>query len=109
MTLGAYVEALRRLPSDAEVPLSEMFSWRGSYDELSVDPAERNSAAVLLADAEQALAGKAFTGYKGGEFKMSRFTPIWADPYGDYFKRMLLSVEFVGGEVVVTVGADDDE
>lgn len=103
MTLASYIEALEKLPGDAEVPLSKLFSWRGSYDELSVDPAGRNTARDLLDDAQTALDGRLFAGYKGGEYRMFEWTAIWADPYGEYLGRQLVSVELVAPEIVVTI------
>ena len=83
MTLGAMIKALEAMPSDAQVAnLGEAHSYRGYYSDISfeMDSGTRN-AADLLNECRSAM-GKAFTGYKGGEFVMGELTPVWVAPYG---------------------------
>jgi hypothetical protein len=58
-------------------------SWRGIYAELSLHygQVERTCVADVLAWLREAD-GKTFEGYKGGDFTMSRQTPIWVANYG---------------------------
>ena len=46
----------------------------------------------------RSIEGQVFTGYKGGDYKMNRWTPLWAGNYGD-----TTSVAIVG----VTCGEDE--
>lgn len=55
-------------------------SWRGSYDELALS--YDNQDPMKVCDFREMLTnaiGKVYEGYKGGEYKMSRHTPIWVD------------------------------
>jgi hypothetical protein len=56
-------------------------SYRGYYDELAFDPVEETTFGDMLQHARSAL-GKTFTGYKGGDFKMTGDTRCWIAPYG---------------------------
>jgi hypothetical protein len=90
MRLGDIIDTLERMPPTAPVKFqggsnpSAFISWRGRYEELSLAPggADEMTAAELLAKAH-AADGAEFRGYKGGDFTMSRSTPVWADDYGD--------------------------
>jgi len=63
-------------------------SWRGSYDELSLEYSEDETDKTYYWDAEKLLSelrsaiGKEYTGYKGGEYTMSESTPVWVAKYG---------------------------
>lgn len=62
---------------------TDMDSWRGSYAELAIGYAIGNpaSAETLLKECRAAV-GATFEGYKGGDFRMSRHTPIWVANHG---------------------------
>jgi len=76
-------------------------SWRGSYDLLALnykmtgrddykDPKE-----MLATDFIQMCKntiGARFTGYKGGEYTMHDYTPVWVDNYGSYTETGLVGV-----------------
>lgn len=92
LTLG---ELLLKLESidDSDVPVYFDFeylrpagigSWRGSYSELALSFASEGRMSVdeLLTLLKEAV-GKEYTGYKGGEFIMSKHTPIWVANYGN--------------------------
>jgi hypothetical protein len=59
-------------------------SWRGSYEELAIEyeelgrPLSTKHLLILLRNA----IGSIFYGYKGGEFKMGKTTPVWVANYG---------------------------
>lgn len=92
-TLGQLIDALEVRPADQGVCFDfcgcvprACDSYRGYYDQLALgwiadeyDAKERGALATvgeLLADLKAAI-GKTFTGYKGGEFVMSRDTMLW--------------------------------
>jgi hypothetical protein len=58
-------------------------SWRGSYAELALefDTSAPQTIAELLDLCREATAS-IFTGYKGGDYRMSRQTPVWVANYG---------------------------
>lgn len=95
---------------------SQLDSWRGSYDELTLihgDSDAPETVDSLLADAKAAL-GATFTGYKGGEFGMNESTPIWADDYGRYCCNGVMGVRVEHDEpgrpgdlIVVTADLSD--
>lgn len=57
-------------------------SWRGSYSELSFNPATDVSLAEML-EALKSARGKTFVGYKGGDFTMGDYTEVYIDPYSE--------------------------
>ena len=70
----------------SEVP-TDVSSWRGIYAELAIEYASASRKAEgnlkeFINILERAV-GATFEGYKGGEFVMSRNTPVWVDNYGE--------------------------
>lgn len=57
-------------------------SYRGYYEQLAIEPGEEATAGEL-ADALSNAIGEEFQGYKGGDYTMSRNTPVWVSGYGD--------------------------
>lgn len=114
MNLAAYIETLEALPLTATVVFdngsvpSRLISWRGRYNELSLDHVDDGSppptVGDLLRDAKQALGGT-FEGYKGGDYTMGPDTPIWADPWGEYHGWAVAGFSLSNG--VVTIGRFD--
>ena len=82
-TLGEIITYLRTLPREQHVPhgFGEPQSYRGYYEDLAFEPVADTTVGAMLDAAESAL-GKTFTGYKGGEFKMTECTDCWLAEYG---------------------------
>ena len=81
-------------------------SYRGYYRFLSIDYGEKPATvAELLAKAKQAD-GQEFTGYKGGDFLMSRKTLVFVAPYG-MTGRMLVNITSKGN--VTTIHTEQEE
>lgn len=57
-------------------------SYRGYYEQLAIEPGEVTTAGEL-ASALDAAVGATFYGYKGGNYTMSRNTPVWFSGYGE--------------------------
>jgi hypothetical protein len=112
MTLGAMIAALKVLPPDKPIGLDVGLSlvvphsYRGYYEQLAFDLVpESRTVADLLADAESAK-GSIFDGYKGGDFRMTGTTMIWAANYGCCGQR-IVGVE--NGPEAVTIRTAPDE
>lgn len=78
-------------------------SWRGSYDELALNY-QTDGSPMLVSDFLKMLKsciGKEFTGYKGGEFKMHKGTPIWVANYGNSGNTAVIDVVDKGCEVIL--------
>lgn len=60
-----------------------MDSWRGIYAELAIGYSDSaNTVMEVLTEAYSAI-GRSFTGWKGGDFVMSRQTPLWVANAGE--------------------------
>lgn len=103
MTLGAFIKALEACPQDAGVSFdfggcypTEFASYRGSYEQLALgfdDKIVRPTVANLLARAKESL-GKTFEGYKGGDYTMLEYTPLWVSNYGRSSGTAITAVVF---------------
>lgn len=108
MTLGELTARLEAMPQDAEVIFSHhgrsprsFCSYRGYYNMLSIDSGENSvTASEVLAWAREAD-GKTFEGYKGGDYTMSRNTPVWASDWGDVTNQAITGVELREGSVFI--------
>lgn len=82
MTLGELIAELRDAP---RATLREGFhkphSYRGYYDCLAFQPAENVTVEQMLSDAEDSV-GRVFHGYKGGDYTMGLYTPVYLAEYG---------------------------
>lgn len=88
-SLGELIRALEASDQERIVPIgfSEADSWRGSYNELAFTPAPDVAVKTMLVVARSSL-GRTFSGYKGGEYEMSEWTPVHLSFHGrsdDYF------------------------
>jgi len=81
-------------------------SWRGSYDELALN-FEASGYRMKVSDFLKMLKdciGKTFTGYKGGEYKMHKGTPIWVANYSHSGNTAVIDVVDNGYEVILITG-----
>jgi hypothetical protein len=85
---------------------THLMSWRGIYAELSLGYRLGNAIKVseLLGQCKEAV-GKVFEGYKGGDFRMGRGTPVWVANYGES-SRESEKYKYVN---VAIVGVQDGE
>lgn len=56
---------------------------RDYYQDLAFEPAKDITVGKMLACAKEGLK-KTFTGYKGGQYQMDKYTRVWLAKYGDY-------------------------
>ncbi|MFC8723688.1 hypothetical protein, partial [Streptomyces bacillaris] len=78
MTLDELINALYEQDRALVLPrgFNTPHSYRGFYDEIAFEPTENVTVGEMLADALSAR-GETYTGYKGGEYTMTRHTPCW--------------------------------
>lgn len=99
MSLGKLIDALESQEMAASVyfdfgglvPL-RCASYRGYYDHLALSfgTGRQNIADILTV--LRAADGATFQGYKGGDYTMSRETPIWVAQPGDWTSTAIVSV-----------------
>jgi hypothetical protein len=98
LTLGELIEALKKMPPDAQVAnLRDPGSYRGYYSDLYFKRDEGTRPASELLSECKAAMGKVFIGYKGGEYVMGSHTPLWIATYGRCGKKLM--AVHVGGEI----------
>jgi hypothetical protein len=101
-TINELLDELAKYPSDALVKFdfgaypSRIISWRGSYDEPSLDDSqELITVALLRGLLEEAMSGETlYHGYKGGDYAFNGDQILWADSYGRYCCRAITKVSF---------------
>lgn len=81
-------------------------SWRGAYCELALN-FETEGAELSLSQFIKLLedtVDNVFTGYKGGDFKMTKQTPVWVANYGNSGSTAIVGVIDNSYEVILTTG-----
>ena len=87
---------------------ASIHSWRGNYHDVALDydmckyAAYSNNLSLkefhtLLKD----TIGKIFTGYKGGDYKMTKESLVWADCYGECSRTAIIDVIDVEDRIVL--------
>jgi hypothetical protein len=111
ITLGELIEQLSKCNKTAHVYFdfcglrpTGLGSYRGYYDQLALGWKEEGLVTVgdLLAECQSAI-GQTYEGYKGGEFKMSKSTPVWAANYGRSDSTAIKKIENLGDYHVIIV------
>lgn len=108
--LSEYDENLEVLIDDVEagyVYPTGLSSYRGYYTDIQIEFAHAkhgdiNTTTVgnLISDLSEAI-GKTYTGYKGGDFTMSKITPVWIDNYGRCRNIVVTHVDLDGMQVII--------
>jgi hypothetical protein len=90
MTLGGLIDRLEQFDSQMEIDgICEPHSYRGYYSDLAFKLCGyKRKVADTLAMAKDCM-GETFEGYKGGDFEMSRNTPVWIANYGSCGERIM--------------------
>ena len=81
-------------------------SWRGSYCELAIS-FDSDGAPMKLSEFISLLKsaiGKTYKGYKGGEYTMSKHTPIWVANYGNSGSTAVIEVVSSNYDVTLITG-----
>lgn len=71
-------------------------SYRGYYEDLALNPGDSSVSVKNLLREARWCVGKTFHGYKGGNFTMNEYTPLWIADYGNT------------GPAALFIEADDD-
>lgn len=117
MTLGDMIDELAEFGPDADVrfafgrfAVDGLHSYRGYYEELALGYAVAEygqapmKASALRATLESAV-GRVFEGYKGGEYVMSRNTPMWAANEGDSYQACIVGISNDATDAVIEVAS----
>lgn len=112
-TLGSLIQALSRIDAEEDAavrfdfgymhPTLDIGSYRGFYDHLALDY-DRDGVDVTRKQLINLLEGainKTYTGYKGGEYTMTRETPVWVDHYSDASGTAIVAVERIYDTLVM--------
>lgn len=83
MYLGELIKFLEACDQSTHVPVGfgKPHSYRGYYDELAFEPVTNTTVGAMLEAAKSAL-NQTFQGYKGGDYVMDEWTPVWLAQYG---------------------------
>jgi hypothetical protein len=111
VTLGELIDALGGVDADSTVILSGEHSnlspalppnsYRGHYEDLAFPPSlTRINAGELRAGLIE-CEGKAFEGWKGGDFIMGRDTPLWIADSGEATGLAVIDTDERGGDFVL--------
>ena len=108
MTLGEMILRLESLPQDAVVKadlnaisIGSVNSYRGYYCDLALVPSGIESTVGQVADMLRAAIGATFEGYKGGDFVMTKATPLWLSGYGSASGDRVMAINLVDGFAVI--------
>jgi len=106
MTLSELIHEMEKHDPDTKVVgiSAECDSYRGYYSDLAFEAGESTTNKVLEV-ARNAL-GKTFEGYKGGDFTMTKITPLFVASYGCCGDK-LMGFEVVDGSLVAITDEDD--
>lgn len=58
-------------------------SYRGYYEFVAVDPCDDPITVAEFLELTKVAIGATYAGYKGGNFTMSKNTPVWISHYGE--------------------------
>lgn len=96
---GVYFDFGYMRPTDID-------SWRGIYAELALNYTEDQEAMKVSEFYEmiKGCIGKTFEGYKGGEFTMSKHTPVWVANYGNSGGTAVVEIVDGGYQVLIITG-----
>ena len=81
-------------------------SWRGSYCELALNfktEGEKLTVTAFLQMLKDTI-GKTLEGYKGGDFLMSKHTPVWVANYGNSGNTAVIEVIDEEHTVIIVTG-----
>jgi len=107
--LGEIIDWLERLPPEDSVVFdfcraspSGIDSSRGDYAELALKYSFEQTATVrdVLKWCKGAV-GATFSGYKGGDYTMTRDTQVWVDQWGQWTGTAIDSMDHDYGQAVI--------
>jgi len=110
ITLGELKDWLEKLPDDVIVRFNNgsspgvFDSYRGYYEHIALDDHGPTPPKVIhfLSFVNKAI-GSTHTGWKGGEYKMTRGTPIWVAENGIASGEGIVGMEYHSGNDAILV------
>ena len=113
LTLGQLIKRLDRVPGVTKILTTDgqgiegLCSYRGYYSDLALNPVGGPvwTADQLLREAKLAI-NTELTGYKGGEFRMTKDTPLWLARYGGLGPAIM---DLTPDGVLVTRDLDEED
>ena len=89
--------------SDNKKSIGSLHSYRGYYDHLAFAPSNNiRTIGEVIEDAKMAI-GKTFSGWKGGEFKMTINTPLWVSAVGAVSHKAISGLKIKDNNVILKV------
>lgn len=81
-------------------------SWRGVYAELALGFSFEGVEPTLdeMIDRAEDAVGRTYEGYKGGDYTMTRETPVWVANFGNAGSTAVTGVYNEGWQVVLLTG-----
>jgi len=90
MTLGDFIEILEQIPKNKKIDgLINPHSYRGYYSDLAFEKSSNKKTVKETIEMCKKCLGEKFIGYKGGDFYMTKNTPIWNAFYGMCGKKII--------------------
>lgn len=110
LTLSQFIDALEKCDKDNQVRFdfggfapTTFASWRGDYSQLALgyDRLYPLPATGELIAKGRAAIGQTMMGYKGGEYRMSEDTYLWADNWGESSCTAIVGVLNIGYMTII--------
>ena len=118
MTLGEMITAISavdsnlsvviELPNGERVVPTHLISYRGYYSDLAIEYGKDTMTVGEFGDMLKNAVGETFTGYKGGDFTMSKITPMWVDHYGCASGIVVLDIVVEENKCVIKTIQEDE-
>lgn len=110
-TIKDLIEALSVFDAEAIVKFdfgsypTRVISWRGSYDEPSLDNdiVEKKTVEQLIKNLKEAISGLRFRAYKGGYVDFNSAQKLWADCNGRCSERIISHLSFDAAKDMVII------
>lgn len=114
MTLGEFIKELEKCSPNSKVYIepfgfipTDFNSYRGYYSNLALGYTVRDysgnetviTTEQLIKKAKDCI-GKTFIGWKGGEFKMNKHTPLWISNIGNCSDIAIKEIKNIGDNIV---------
>jgi hypothetical protein len=113
LTLGELVARLDALPSEMPIVLEDgqtpgrFMSYRGYYDMISFNRQIEPKTVGQFRLQVSAAIGSTHEGYKGGDFKMTRHTPVWLSEYSQCEGLGVIGLEVADGRAIIKTAKVD--
>lgn len=108
LSLGNLIEDLCAFPEHMVVKFvgtdyspSKTSCYRGYYEDLALNYSNEDKTVKEVLQILKDTIGKVYTGYKGGEYKMQRFTRVWAARDSGNCSNMKITSVFLDEGVVL--------